>query len=571
MKYYMTFENFNNKIIQEKKEDKLEKMSNERKLDRVSKYLAKAKNEEKLKKISNNIGNALHTLSKIKPSTLSKREIVRYVKIADELKELSKEHGEDVMYMRNSDKRKARFSYVTKYADKLSDKYKLKEKPDVKKNKEDTESQQVNKEKDTNTSSNITKIKVADTTKKVLNEKVPNYKEILKRNTFPILSVNSNNPKLVNEIKLVQTILKYGEPVNEAINLYEKTVDGDYGDGTKNAVEKFQKMYNLNVDGVVGKGTWKALLSTFGINQDKEPTVLKANDYIEKYYTKDDHQGSNGTQNITQTIQTTYSDILKRNEFPLLSKKNYSEKLKKVVELVQNILKNVANNGIVEVNGIYDDNMEKAVKAFQESKNIFTNKTSQFSNSLNNVSGIIDKPTWIALLKLIGVDTTNIKILKASDYINKHNSAITSDTVSNKLDDAINTFLQEKMDNYWFDSDEQKIFDKFIEITQNNTLNSQNIKTFYDTYNKRSGSNFIDDIIDTFGGANADFSNKINKNIKLDPNVESSQGAIILYKLYKLANNVKEIKDKLTKIINTYKTTAPETNDPRVKMYNTKK
>ena len=37
-------------------------------------------------------------------------------------------------------------------------------------------------------------------------------------------------------------------------------VDGIFGSGTEDAVEDFQEKNNLLADGVVGKGTWAALL-----------------------------------------------------------------------------------------------------------------------------------------------------------------------------------------------------------------------------------------------------------------------------------------------------------------------
>ena len=36
--------------------------------------------------------------------------------------------------------------------------------------------------------------------------------------------------------------------------------DGDFGNGTYNAVVKFQKNHYLSADGIVGKNTWRKLL-----------------------------------------------------------------------------------------------------------------------------------------------------------------------------------------------------------------------------------------------------------------------------------------------------------------------
>ena len=40
---------------------------------------------------------------------------------------------------------------------------------------------------------------------------------------------------------------------------YEIDVDGDFGDGTYNAVVDFQSNNGLDADGVVGPNTWSAL------------------------------------------------------------------------------------------------------------------------------------------------------------------------------------------------------------------------------------------------------------------------------------------------------------------------
>ncbi|MDL2215949.1 peptidoglycan-binding protein [Ruminococcaceae bacterium OttesenSCG-928-N02] len=40
-------------------------------------------------------------------------------------------------------------------------------------------------------------------------------------------------------------------------------VDGNFGTGTKTAVEKFQKAHHLKVDGIIGSGTWNILVPAF--------------------------------------------------------------------------------------------------------------------------------------------------------------------------------------------------------------------------------------------------------------------------------------------------------------------
>lgn len=46
---------------------------------------------------------------------------------------------------------------------------------------------------------------------------------------------------------------------------YNIAVDGDFGDGTKNAVVSFQNKYGLAADGIVGSGTWSKLFSVYKV------------------------------------------------------------------------------------------------------------------------------------------------------------------------------------------------------------------------------------------------------------------------------------------------------------------
>lgn len=44
------------------------------------------------------------------------------------------------------------------------------------------------------------------------------------------------------------------------------TIDGQFGSRTKDAVIRFQRMYGLTADGIVGKMTWSKMTSTGGCN-----------------------------------------------------------------------------------------------------------------------------------------------------------------------------------------------------------------------------------------------------------------------------------------------------------------
>ena len=66
-------------------------------------------------------------------------------------------------------------------------------------------------------------------------------------------------------------MLRYGAQGNITKLLQEKLIslgyscgpcsaDGEFGNGTRTAVMKFQKDKGLEVDGVVGQNTWKKIL-----------------------------------------------------------------------------------------------------------------------------------------------------------------------------------------------------------------------------------------------------------------------------------------------------------------------
>jgi hypothetical protein len=80
-------------------------------------------------------------------------------------------------------------------------------------------------------------------------------------------------------VKQLQTLLDikgYGTTLGKA------SIDGNFGDATKNAVMKFQKENNLKVDGVVGMQTWRALQALESVQsksvepQRVEPTAQQA-------------------------------------------------------------------------------------------------------------------------------------------------------------------------------------------------------------------------------------------------------------------------------------------------------
>jgi hypothetical protein len=59
-------------------------------------------------------------------------------------------------------------------------------------------------------------------------------------------------PNLQDEVKRLQTLLGFSE----------NQIDGRFGSATEAAVRRFQRSRGLKVDGIVGQGTWSALLSS---------------------------------------------------------------------------------------------------------------------------------------------------------------------------------------------------------------------------------------------------------------------------------------------------------------------
>lgn len=77
---------------------------------------------------------------------------------------------------------------------------------------------------------------------------------------FPVLKVGSEG----FEVMLLQKLL-----IASGFSCGKAGVDGDFGNGTKAAVEEFQRKYELTVDGVVGVETWEALGVTPIVSYDK--------------------------------------------------------------------------------------------------------------------------------------------------------------------------------------------------------------------------------------------------------------------------------------------------------------
>ncbi|MEG0456749.1 MAG: peptidoglycan-binding protein, partial [Oscillospiraceae bacterium] len=92
-------------------------------------------------------------------------------------------------------------------------------------------------------------------------------------------------------VSYLQFMLSYLSTFYTSIN--DITIDGIFGSGTETAVKQFQSLAKLNVDGIVGKTTWEALVSYYNsLYLDNNPNQV----YPGQYYGTVLRQGSTGPQ-----------------------------------------------------------------------------------------------------------------------------------------------------------------------------------------------------------------------------------------------------------------------------------
>ena len=130
-------------------------------------------------------------------------------------------------------------------------------------------------------------------------------------------------------------------------------VDGYFGPGCEQAVKKFQKDNGLSADGIVGPGTWNALLKTNTTTTTAKPATT------------------------TQTTTSTKKDVSK---YPMLRKGSTGAYVKELQTLLKN--KGYNPNGI---DGNFGPGTESAVKKFQKDRKL-------------TVDGIVGQNTWNALI-----------------------------------------------------------------------------------------------------------------------------------------------------------------------------
>ena len=129
-------------------------------------------------------------------------------------------------------------------------------------------------------------------------------------------------------------------------------VDGIFGTATENAVRRFQEIFNLTPDGVVGRATWYKVLTVYN-------AVKKLNELISEGLTLED-------------VSQQFPEVLKYGDRGLY------------VSIMQYYLNVIAtfdtNLGDIPINGVYDDAMVQLVKDFQRTRGLL-------------VDGIIGKQT----------------------------------------------------------------------------------------------------------------------------------------------------------------------------------
>jgi len=129
--------------------------------------------------------------------------------------------------------------------------------------------------------------------------------------------------------------------------------DGIFGPQTRRAVEKFQEIFNLPVDGIVGKATWYKLVSLYtGIKRLSE-------------------LNSKGQQIFG--VSFAYPDAI--------SSGDRGEKVETAQFMLSVIGEFYQNSPIIAVDGIFGNETLRAVEAFQRNNNL-------------PVTGVIDAQTW---------------------------------------------------------------------------------------------------------------------------------------------------------------------------------
>ena len=125
-----------------------------------------------------------------------------------------------------------------------------------------------------------------------------------------------------------------------------QTVDGKYGDHMSDAVRRFQRQFGLSADGILGSNTWNRIITVHAALTSGNPTPV--------------------TTPYPGTVLSTGSSG-------------------DSVRFVQSYLNAVAGRAFLTVDGIYGQNVTRAVSSFQA------------ANSLK-VDGKVGSGTWSVLI-----------------------------------------------------------------------------------------------------------------------------------------------------------------------------
>lgn len=160
--------------------------------------------------------------------------------------------------------------------------------------------------------------------------------------TYPGIALRPGSSS--EDVRHMQLLLNEIARVYTAINT--QTVDGKYGDNMSSAVRRFQRQFGLSADGILGKDTWNRIISVHAAMASGSPTPV--------------------TTPYPGTVLSTGSTG-------------------DSVRFVQSYLNAVAGRAFLTVDGIYGQNVTRAVGSFQASNNL-------------KVDGKVGSGTWNALI-----------------------------------------------------------------------------------------------------------------------------------------------------------------------------